>query len=591
MTCCLVLVLILQLHVAVISGGANDGWQRRSRRRHPRVVQGRAFMSGLARRVGVASHYDSNGNSRTTAATTIASTDAVAVAVAVAVTVGSETETGTEATSPPAWPIGGRVSVTSHGADPTGVRDSTRAIQAAIDAAWVLGAAAGYNLTQNGVPDLGGLTIDFEGGHYLLSAPLQLPPSGGGNIVFSNGALHASATTFPTTRFLLEFSSLSGGGGGGGVGGGGGAQGGDSVSEQTTRRYRYLTFENLEFDGAHRAAGGLLMQDFEEIRMHLCLISGYSWRGLWARGIGNELFVDECWFREHKDARLCHASPNTAVKTGTAIQLDNNDHSVTNSVVACSRQGIVVNGSATVVSGLHVYTEGATTYPLGCAHVTARAAGVRFEACYFDGCPTYVDAQQEFELSGSLWLLAEGDASPGQAPLVLTPTGRLTPLQGVLVRDNVVVGGGGNYSLVLLNESARSNRTFDHDTLRDVVIEDNTLTSYERGHGTQSPGTRAATAVTIADPDGSAISVDVGSRLLFKPQRLPMILYSLSLPGSSPPIAHVLGDSVGANSTVITVRASGGIPGPATLRVWVDVSSHDGAAWVPSATRIGANTH
>jgi hypothetical protein len=37
--------------------------------------------------------------------------------------------------------------------------------------------------TMSGVHDLGGVEIHLEGGNYLISEPLQLPASGGGNVL------------------------------------------------------------------------------------------------------------------------------------------------------------------------------------------------------------------------------------------------------------------------------------------------------------------------------------------------------------------------------------------------------------------------
>lgn len=130
----------------------------------------------------------------------------------------------------------GRIHVTAFGADPSGRRDSSPAIQRALDAAWALGSQAGLNLSSYGGPDLGGIVVDFDGGHYTLSAPLVLPKAGGGNLWISNGALHADGG-FPAGRFLLEFPVIA--------------------AVRHTLRFRYLTFENMEFDAAQRAAGGV----------------------------------------------------------------------------------------------------------------------------------------------------------------------------------------------------------------------------------------------------------------------------------------------------------------------------------------------
>ena len=71
------------------------------------------------------------------------------------------------------YPIG-------YGADPSGVQDSTEAIMAAVaDAA----------LTDNGqqllpgVRDLGGATLDLQGGSFKISKPIVVPPNSGNLVV------------------------------------------------------------------------------------------------------------------------------------------------------------------------------------------------------------------------------------------------------------------------------------------------------------------------------------------------------------------------------------------------------------------------
>jgi hypothetical protein len=70
--------------------------------------------------------------------------------------------------------------VTDYGADPTGTTDSTKALLDAINEAFNVATRA---QTMSGVQDLGGVAIHLEGGNYLISEPLQLPASGGGNVL------------------------------------------------------------------------------------------------------------------------------------------------------------------------------------------------------------------------------------------------------------------------------------------------------------------------------------------------------------------------------------------------------------------------
>lgn len=70
--------------------------------------------------------------------------------------------------------------VTDYGADPTGSSDSTAAIARAVSDAF--GAPSpDHAVLMPGIKDLGGPEVHLDGGTYLISSPITLPPSGGGN--------------------------------------------------------------------------------------------------------------------------------------------------------------------------------------------------------------------------------------------------------------------------------------------------------------------------------------------------------------------------------------------------------------------------
>ena len=52
------------------------------------------------------------------------------------------------------------------------------------------------------VTDLGGVTIDMEGGEFLISAPIHVPPMFG-NLRFQRGTIRASPS-FPVDSYLIE---------------------------------------------------------------------------------------------------------------------------------------------------------------------------------------------------------------------------------------------------------------------------------------------------------------------------------------------------------------------------------------------------
>jgi len=90
-----------------------------------------------------------------------------------------------------------------YGADPTGQRDSTAAFTAALGA--LLSRNTSNHEDEGGTIDLGGSSLDLEGGDYLISAPVIIPGMYS-NCAIAHGSLRASSS-FPTASFLVEIGS------------------------------------------------------------------------------------------------------------------------------------------------------------------------------------------------------------------------------------------------------------------------------------------------------------------------------------------------------------------------------------------------
>lgn len=399
-------------------------------------------------------------------------------------------------------------------------------------------------------PDLGGLVVDFVGGHYLLAAPLTLPTAGGGNIVFANGALHADPARFPPARFLLEAASIV-----------------DPPSAMF--RYRDLHFRNMEFDAAQRAAGGLLVEQAMATRVEQCVFVGYTQIGLHSTGVGNELFASALWFREfpyHGDAeQTCH---NASAKTGTAIVLDNNDHSLDNIVIACSKRGLQINGSAIVVRNLHVYVEGELPYPDGGVWILPGQQNIRFDSCYFDGCPLFFDNPENVQVANSFFLLIEGDQQEGGV-VVLTAVGANVPVAGLQVAMNQLGGTPRTspYPFVRLNETA--NNFFNHSAVLNTVIADNAFTGWMVKHGGLVPSSTRLSAEVLFPEQTADFVVDLSPRLVFARAANPLVTYSLQAAQAGDVfVPHAL---VNTSSSAVHIRTQRPIAG-ATLRLLVDQS-------------------
>lgn len=88
------------------------------------------------------------------------------------------------------------------GADPSGFSDSTVALQKAMAALLASNTTRATSVMASGIRDLGGATLDLEGGLYNISAPLIVPPFYG-NLHIVRGTLRASPQ-FPANESLIR---------------------------------------------------------------------------------------------------------------------------------------------------------------------------------------------------------------------------------------------------------------------------------------------------------------------------------------------------------------------------------------------------
>lgn len=260
----------------------------------------------------------------------------------------------------------------------------------------------------------------------------------------------------------------------------------------------------------------------------------------------------------------CH---NGTAKTGTGLHLDNNDHSVANTVVYCSRGGMVINGSAMVVRNAHVYTEGPYSHPNGCAYVPSGVSFIRFVGCYFDGCPIYADDPQDLEVTGSLFLFSSVRGPCCYYPVVLTPTRPNVTLDGVMVTGNVAGGGPHAFDMVRLNATLPN--SFDHDTSHNVVVSDNGVSVFDQTRGVRPTVTRASMTVTASQPT-TVFTANLSSILLLHQTSLTGVQYTLEI--TSPGKAFTAHALTSTSASLVTVETQSPVTG--ILRVVVDQSTY-----------------
>eukprot|EP00729_Bicosta_minor_P008733 gene8730-4700_t len=177
------------------------------------------------------------------------------------------------------------ITPTEFGGDPSGKTDSTAALMKAMAALTNVSAHANHAMA-SGIADLGGATLDLEGGEYLISASLIIPPHVG-NVRIRGGTLRASAS-FPTDKFLIEI----------------GQEGCKPTlpSGKTDHQgccNEFIGLDNLFLDAAHVSAGGVLVQNTMGTTVGPAIfLTGFVEAGLRVTG-GHETILSDAWLAEY----------------------------------------------------------------------------------------------------------------------------------------------------------------------------------------------------------------------------------------------------------------------------------------------------
>ena len=377
--------------------------------------------------------------------------------------------------SPPAAPTTAPsvdISVIALGGDPTGVADSTAALRAAIAAVAERGRSAGG--VWPAADGAGGATLDLGGGVYRVSAPLVLQGAGLRDFTIAHGTLVADAAAFPADGFLLDVTATTG-----------------------------LALVDLTLDAAHAGGGARLTDTFQTV---VTRTSFYHYRsvGLWGVG-GHELLVDGGFFAEYEFGEPGYNV--SALKSGIGVWLDMPDSSVYNSVVRCSRVGVVVRGGGNLLHGVHVYaTCSKDGGPGGADTAVALVADgfmARVHGCYWDNSPLVVTAMYHATLIGNVFY--------GLAGLVYAPQLPGIPARSLVATGNVFTSTPDGAPGIHYDTTSGS---VNGSALAGVVVADNAFDD-EAGARTTRP------AVTVA-AGGNASSgwlgaVDLRPHLLFPP--------------------------------------------------------------------------
>ena len=210
----------------------------------------------------------------------------------------------------------------AYGADPLGVQDSTSAFTRLM--ADLLSVNHTHRLANN-IVDLGGATVDLQGGDFLISQPLVLPFCYG-NVRFQRGTLRASPT-FPASSYLLVL--------------GAGSTDKCKATDQDTTMENVAVSE-LMLDGQQYAMGCLQISSIMgAVLGPNNFYLGFTTVGITVQG-GHEVQILNSWLGQY-----VYSDPRKEKGHATGIAILGNDHVIRDVVVDSAQIGIYVNGAGT----------------------------------------------------------------------------------------------------------------------------------------------------------------------------------------------------------------------------------------------------
>lgn len=259
------------------------------------------------------------------------------------------------------------VSVLAFGADPTGERDSTDALQSAL--AELIDRGGASSKAANGMADLGGAALDLAGGSYLISAPLTVPGHVS-NLRLHQGTLRASPR-FPSDRWLLTIGSQA-------------CEGAARFSEggsEVAYCNQFISVADMLFDAGHVAAGGVHVANAMGSTIGPSVFfTGFRDTGVRIDG-GQGVVVQEAWFAEYYWSEVKQGESEEKVTSNSSsvgLQLNGRDHVVRNAVVFnFARVGVEVNGVGNVLQNVHTWNGGGDG-------IVVSAPQTRILGCYLD---------------------------------------------------------------------------------------------------------------------------------------------------------------------------------------------------------------
>jgi hypothetical protein len=254
-------------------------------------------------------------------------------------------------------------------------------------------ASAAVKMAGN-IRNLGGATLDLDGGVYLLSQPVVIPAFVG-NVGISGGTLRASQQ-FPRSRWLVEIGDPSCK-----------ATLPSGKKDQQGCCNEFIKVEDVLFDASHVASGGVRVAHAMGATIGPSVFfTGFRSAGALVDG-GHEVMIQQAWFAEYySTSEVTDQIRKSSESVG--VVLNGQDHVLTDVIVFnFAHVGVEVNQPANILQNVHTWNGDGTGILLG-----EKARSTRLLGCYLDGSqlvihdPTQTVVESTFFLGAHVTLRA-----------------------------------------------------------------------------------------------------------------------------------------------------------------------------------------
>ncbi|WZZ25005.1 hypothetical protein YC2023_008406 [Brassica napus] len=335
----------------------------------------------------------------------------------------------------------------SYGADPTGGQDSSDAILEALNDAFQLHIEL-HMLPR--VTDLGGAVIDLQGGSYKIGKPPRFPS----NPPVKGGTFRASEV-FPGDRHLVELVASS--------------------SEQKDQKsgifFEDVTFKDVLFDSSFRG-GGLAVVNSARIRIRDCYFLHFTTHGIKVQG-GHETYISNTFLGQHSTVG---GDRQERQFSGTGIDISSTDNAITDVVIFSAGIGILLNGQANMVTGVHCYNKATWFGGIG---ILVKSHLTRIDNCYLDYTGIVIEDPVHVHVTNALFL--------GDANIVLRSV-HGKKIHGVNIVNNMFSGDPKhNFPIVKLEGEFREVEqvVIDQNNVEGMTLKSTTGKAKVSGNGTR----------------------------------------------------------------------------------------------------------